>query len=167
MPKAPDNPFSLKVELIPEDHAIVVTLRRREGEEYKDVESETFSMSGVAPELHSNIEAYGLSKFLQDRASQVAVGPDKLAEMRDVFGRLSEGEWEKERVVGAPTVSAEIDALSRLKGISIPEAQRALRGYAKDVREKILSHSKVKELAAQIRASRESTPVASLDDLAA
>ena len=78
--------------------------------------------------------------------------------MREVFSQLASGQWKKERVVGAPTVSAEVEALAQLKGISIPDAQRALRAYAPEQREKIMANAKIK-------AAREKEAPETLDDL--
>jgi hypothetical protein len=55
-----------------------------------------------------------------------------------------------------------------MKGISIPDAQRALKKYAPEQREKIFANAKIKELAHSIREARAaSTTDVSLDDLAA
>ena len=161
------NPFSLSFDEDFDNMAVGVTVRKRDGEDFTDLETETFRLADVAEELHPNIMLYGLKQVISDRCSQVDTGPDKLAAMREVAAQLKAGQWKKDRVVGAPTVSAEVEALAQLKGISIPDAQRALKSYAPEQREKILSNAKIKELAAQIRASRETAPVTSLDDLAA
>ena len=161
------NPFSLSFDENIDGMSISVTVRKREGDDFTDLETAEFKLEDVAEELHPNITLYGLKQVVSDRCSQVETGPDKLAAMREVFSQLASGQWKKERVVGAPTVSAEVEALAQLKGISIPDAQRALRAYAPEQREKIMANTKIKELAAQIRASREVSEVTSLDDLAA
>jgi len=161
------NPFSLSFDENFDDMSISATVRKREGEDFTDLETASFSLANVAEELHPNITLYGLKQVISDRCSQVETGPDKLAAMREVYAQLCAGQWKKERVVGAPTVSAEVEALAQLKGISIPDAQRALKAYSPEQREKIMANAKIKELAAQIRAGRETATVTSLDDLAA
>jgi hypothetical protein len=162
-----DNVYGLKVDLLPDDEAIVVTVRKRDGEDFVEVESETFAVADVDGNLRANVLCYGLSKLLQDRVSDTDAGPDKLTAMREVMSRLTAGEWEKERAVGAPTVSAEVEAVAQLKGIGIPQAQKALRALAADVREKVINNPKVKELAAKIKAEREASESVDVADLAA
>lgn len=161
------NPYSLSFDENFDDMSVSVTVRKRQGEDFVDVETETFKWGDVPAELQPNIELYGLKQVISDRCSQVDTGPDKLAAMREVMAQFVAGTWKKERVVGAPTVSAEIEALAQLKGISIPDAQRALRNYAADQREKILANPKIAELAAQIKAARENATTVDLGDLAA
>lgn len=168
MAKDKTNPYSLSFdEDGVADGILAVTVRKRVGEDFEDLETATFKLDEVAEELLPNISLYGFKQVLSDRCSQVDTGPDKLAAMREVMSLLAAGQWKKERVVGAPTVSAEVEALAELKSISIPDAQRALRSYAPEQREKILSNPKIKEMAATIRAAREGAPTANLDDLAA
>lgn len=167
MAKEKSNPFSLSFSEDFDNMAISVTVRKRDGDDFVDLETENFKLEDVADELKNNIVLYGLKQVLSDRCSQVDTGPDKLSAMREVMSALASGQWKKERVVGAPTVSAEVEALATLKGITIPDAQRALRGYAPEQREKILANPRIKEMAAQIRAQRSEAPAISLDDLAA
>lgn len=162
------NPYGLKVDLLAEERKVQVLVRKRDGEDFADVQTEQFALDDVDESLQTLVGLYGLSKLLQDRSSEVKAGPDKLAAMGEVMAQLREGTWEKERVAGAPTVSPEIEALAELKGISIPDAQRAIRKYDKAQREKILSNPKIVERAKQIRTTREAaSPEVSLDDLAA
>ena len=80
---------------------------------------------------------------------------EKLAAMDAGVARLEEGEWEKEREGGARVVSAEIEALAELKGISVAAVQKALRDYTAEQRAKILSKPQVQKIAARIKAERE------------
>ena len=162
------NPYGLKVDLHPDDMLVTVILRKKDEKgEPQEVGSEAFSYEDVPDDLKPNVNLYGLSKFIQDRSSQVSAGPDKLAALQEVYAQLLAGNWEKERVVGAPTVSPEVEALAQLKGITIPQAQKALRNHTKEQREKILAHPKIKELADQLRSARQEEEVADLSDLAA
>jgi len=168
MAKDKTNPYSMSFdEDGVADGVLAVTVRKRVGDDFEDLETETFKLEDVAEELLPNISLYGLKQIISDRCSQVETGPDKLSAMREVMALLGAGQWKKERVVGAPTVSPEVEALAELKEISIPDAQRALKGYAPEQREKILGNPRIKEMAAKIREQRASAETVSLDDLAA
>jgi len=163
---ARNNPFGLKVDLDTENGQVNVLVRKREGEGFAEIETGTFDLSNVHEELQTNVALYGLSKLLQDRTSQVDAGPSKLDAMREVMALLEKGEWEKERTAGAPTVSAEVEALAELKGVSVAVAQKALRNYSADQRAKILANPSIVERAAKIKASREAEAGSvSMDDL--
>ena len=86
--------------------------------------------------------------------------------MKGVAEQLASGQWQKERKVGAPTVSAEVEALAQFKQITIPQAQAALRRYDKAARDQILAHADIQALAKTIREARDTEEVTSLDDLA-
>lgn len=156
------NPYGLKVDL--EDSQVVVTVREKDAKgNFTDLDSKAFDISGVHASILDKVSLYGLSKLLQDRSSDTKAGPDKLAAMDEVYSSLAEGNWERERKAGAPTVSAEVMALAELKGVPVADIQKSLRNYPKDVREKILSNPKVVERAAEIRERSEEV---SLDDMA-
>lgn len=159
------NPYALSVKLNAESMSVDVEVKERESDEV--IDSHSFPAGDVAEGLRGNVALYGLSKLLQDRSSDVKTGPDKLAAMKGVASQLAEGTWQKERKVGAPTVSAEVEALAQFKQITIPQAQAALRKYDKAAREQILGHAKIVELAAQIREARADEEVADLGDLVA
>ena len=161
------NPYGLKVDLSGEEGTVTVLVRRREGEGFVEVETDSFDIADVHESLQPNVALYGLSKLLQDRTSQVDAGTEKLPAMREVMALLAKGEWEKERTAGAPTVSAEVEALAEIKGVSVAVAQKALRNYTPEQREKILANPGVVERAIKIRETREAeTAQVSLDDMA-
>jgi len=157
------NPYALSVDLNADAMSVDVTVKERESDEI--IDTHNFAAGDVHESLRGLTALYGLSKLLQDRSSDVKTGPDKLAAMKGVAEQLASGQWQKERKVGAPTVSAEVEALAQFKGITIPQAQAALRKYDKAAREQILGHAKIKELATQIREAREDEEVADLSDL--
>ena len=157
-----DNPYRLKVELNTDKALVAVTVLKRDDDSV--VETAEFPAADVAATLRLQVGLYGLSKLLQDRTSEVPAGPGKVAAMRDLNGQLKLGVWEKERKIGAPVVSAEVEALAELKGISVAEAQGALRGYSKEVRVKILAHPTIVAKAAEVRAKRGTATGVSLDD---
>ena len=159
------NPYGLKVDLNAEDGQVAVTVRKREGEGFTTVEQESFSIEGIHDSLSPLVGLYGLSKLLQDRTSQIDAGPGKLDAMREVYALFEKGEWEKERVAGAPTVSAEVEALAEIKGISVAVAQKALREKTPEQRAKILAHPSVVAKAAEIKAARDGADAVDLDDL--
>lgn len=158
------NPYALSVDLNAEKMTIDVLVKERETDELIDEHS--FSAAGVHEDLRNMVGLYGLSKLLQDRSSDVKTGPEKLSAMKGVAEQLASGQWQKERKVGAPTVSAEVEALAQFKEISIPQAQAALRRYDKAAREQILGHADIVALAKTIREARETEEVADLSDLA-
>ena len=70
----------------------------------------------------------------------------------------------KERVVGAPIVSAEVEALAELMSISIVDAQRSLAAYSKEQRKVILSNEKVVAAGKLLREKRAKAGAAALLD---
>lgn len=163
MPITEKSAYRLAVELKPEDATVNVQVIERESGDV--VETETFKANELADNIKPTVALYGLSKLLQDRSSDTDSGPEKLDAMREVFSMFKSGQYEKERRAGAPVVSAEVEALAELKGISVAQAQAALRKYTKEQREKILGNDKIVAKAKEIRAGRENSDV-SLDDLA-
>lgn len=160
-----DNKFRLSVELDAEALAVAVSVIKRDDDSV--VESETFPAGDIHENVRSKVGLYGLSKLIQDRSSDTPAGPGKLASMREVFELLKAGTWERERKAGAPVVSAEVEALASLKGITVAEAQTALRKYTKEQREKILANETIVAKANEIRKGREANVAAvNLDDLA-
>lgn len=164
-----DNEYSMVYELDDARGVVKGTLRLKDPDsgEFEAVETVEFALSEVPDALKTKINLYGLSKFVQDRASDTEVGPDKIPAMTEVYNNLRNGQWEKARVVGSPTVSPEVEALAEIKGITIPDAQKALRAYSKEQRETILKNPKIVERAAAIRERRATAEAVSLDDLAA
>jgi len=159
--------YGLKVELNEETGSVDVTVREKVDGDFKDLDTQAFGIDGINEDIRPKVELYGLSKLLQDRSSAIPTGPDKLAAMNEVFAQLANGEWEKERTRGAPTVSAEVEALASLKGASVAAIQKALRNYTKEQKEKILGSKAVQDKAAEIKAAREEAADVNLDDLAA
>lgn len=153
----------LSIDLIPETMDVRVNVLDAND---VTVATDVFSFNDVHESQQDRVSLYGLSKLLADRTSGTGDKRKKLKEMQEVMDRLAEGEWSKERVVGAPIVSVFVEALAELKGITVPQAQKALSGYAKETREKILSNQKVVEIAERIRKERDEASAPSLDDLA-
>src|SRR3990172_10554734 len=101
------------------------------------------------------------------RTSQVKDAPvQKLKDMAAVLDRLGAGEWAAERAAGGlGVVSPEVEALAVLKGISIPDAQKALNAYTPEQRAKILGNPQIVAEAAKIKQGREAAKPETLDDL--
>lgn len=168
MPKKEENPFSMKYELDAAAGTVKAILRERnDADEFVEVASEVYKYDSLPEGITAMVKLYGLSKVLQDRCSEVEVGSEKIPALSEVFAQLSTGQWEKARVVGGTVVSAEVEALAQLKGISIPDAQKALSKYDKAQKEKILANAQVVALAKSIREARANKEATSLDDLAA
>lgn len=163
-----NNPYSLRVELNEEMNTVDVTVRLKdENENIEEVDSRSFAADSIHESLTKKTLLYGVSKLLQDRSSDVKAGVDKLDAMGEVHDQLGAGTWEKARVVGAPVVSAEVEALAEIKGISISDAQRALKRYDKEGRATILASDVIIAKAAEIREARKTVETTDLDDLLA
>lgn len=162
------NQYSMKIDINEESGEVEAKVREKdENGEWEVVDSQTFDPEGVHEKAQAFIRGYGLSKLMQDRSSSVATGPDKLSAMNEVFALLAEGKLQKERTRGAPTVSAEVEALAAIKNTTIPVIQKTLNRYDKETRDKILAHKSVQERAAEIRRAREGEQLeVDLEDLA-
>jgi hypothetical protein len=103
--------------------------------------------------------AYGLAKLGEDRTSSVDED-GKLRAREELIEFFKYEEWSKPRAAGAPTVSAEVEALAELrcKG-SVARAQQELRKYTKEERVQILASPEVVKLADQIKGRREEMEV--------
>lgn len=158
-----ENPFKTKVDLNVEDMSVDVSIIARADDSV--AASERFMAADIHDAIKSQVALYGYSKLLQDRASDVPIGPEKLEAMKAVATQLAAGQWAKERKIGAVVTSPEVEALAVLKSISVPAAQAALKSYPKEVRAQILANEAIVAKAAEIRAARSEAEVASLDDL--
>lgn len=127
--------------------------------------TQSFDFNDVHDSLQDQVSLYGLNKLLTDRTSDEKDKVAKLGSMVEVMRRLYEGEWAKERQVGAIVTSPEVEALAQIKEINVSTAQAALGAYDKETRAKILANPQVVELAAQIREARQQQEVPSLTDL--
>lgn len=158
------NPHRTRVELKSEDMTIKVSVIKRDDDSV--VEEAVFAASEIAANLRNDVALYGLSKLLQDRTSEVEVGPGKIAAMTALFEQFKKGVWSAERKAGSPVVSAEVEALAQIKGLTVAGAQAALKKYPADVKAAILANPQIVALAATIRAARVETESVDLSDLA-
>jgi len=155
-----NNPYSLKVDLNGDTNAVEVTVREKNDKgEFEAIDTGSFPISDVSDDIMAQVTLYGLSKLLQDRSSDTKAGPDKLAAMSEVAAQLAAGQWERERKAGAPTVSAEVEALAAIKGCSVADIQKSLRKFTKEQKEKILANPAVVAKADEIRTSRDTVEV--------
>jgi len=157
-----ENKFRTAVELDTEAMSVNVAIIDKATKE--TVSSEVFAAAEIHDSCKQKVALYGYSKLLQDRASDVEIGPQKLEAMRGVAAQLAAGQWAKERKIGAIVTSPEVEALAALKEISVPAAQAALKAYPKEIRAQILASEAVVAKAAEIREAREGMEVTSLDD---
>ena len=157
-----ENPFKTSVKLSVEEMSVDVSIIARADDSV--AASDRFMAADIHDSIKSQVALYGYSKLLQDRASDVPIGPEKLEAMKAVAAQLASGQWAKERKIGAVVTSPEVEALAALKQISVPAAQAALKAYPKEVRAQILGNDAIKQLAAQIEAARSEAEVTSLDD---
>jgi hypothetical protein len=157
--------YSFKFDLDVDTGAVIATLREKdEKDEFVSLDTKSFALSSIPSEVRAFTDLYGLSKLVQDRASQVPAGPAKLDEMQGVYDSLVAGNLERERKAGAPTVSAEVEALAAIKGCSVADIQKSIRKYTKEQKEKIFANPAVVAKAAELRKVRETTEI-DLDDM--
>lgn len=157
-----ENPYKTQVDLNVEDMTVDVRIVNKEDDTV--AAEEIYAAADIHDSIKQQVALYGLSKLLQDRASDVPIGPEKIEAMKAVLTQLAAGQWAKERKIGAVVTSPEVEALAQLKKISVPAAQAALKAYPKEVRAQILGNPAIKQLAAEIAAARGEAEVASLDD---
>jgi len=157
-----DNIHKTSVKLDTDTMSVIVSILLRADD--KVVATETFGAADIHDSLKQQVSLYGYSKLLQDRASDVPIGREKLDAMKAVAAQLASGQWAKERKVGAIIVSPAVEALASLKQISVPAAQAALKAYPKEVREQILGNEAIVAKAKEITEARALAEVASLDD---
>ena len=157
-----DKPYYSSVDLNADDMTVEVKIMERATKEV--AASETFPASEIHDSCKQKVALYGYSKLLQDRASDVPVGPDKIPAMQAIAAQLAAGQWAKERKIGAIVVSCEVEALAQLKQLTVPAAQAALKSYPKEVRQQILAHPDIIAAAKVIFDGRQEQEVASLDD---
>lgn len=105
------------------------------------------------------------TKLANFAASAKAENRDRIDMIREGWTQLLSGEWEAERTGGGPTVSAEVEALAKIKGKPVAAIQKALRDYDAETRKKILSNPRVAEEAKKIKAAREAAVSVELDDM--
>lgn len=105
-------------------------------------------------EMADRVFDYGLAKLGMDRASQVDMGVDKIARINQVWEDLCDGVWERESVRGAPVVAAWIEAIAEIKGASVADVQKSLKGMTDEQRDAIKANPKVAKLAEEIAARR-------------
>lgn len=132
-----------------------------------DDELARFNFGELPEELDAKFLELGRkTKLANFAASAKSEGRDRLAMIHEGWDQLMSGTWEKEREGGGPTVSAEVEALAKIKGKPVAAIQKALREYDKETRAKILANPKVAEEAKKIREAREAAEVVELDDMA-
>lgn len=159
--------YGIKIELDEELEAVIVNVREKVGEDFTIIDSGTFGLEGVNEALRVKVALYGLSKLLQDRSSSIPTGPDKLAAMNEVFAQFAEGTWEKERTRGVAMMSAEVEALAQMKGVSPAAIQLTLSKLTKEQKDKVYADPNVKAAADRIRAAREAAVEVDMSDLLA
>ena len=85
------------------------------------------------------VSLYGLSKFCMDRESAIAM-EHKLGAFQELLDdTLYQGIWDRPRKSSGPTVKIEIEALAKIKKMTVKQAQTLLRKYSKEQQEEILA----------------------------
>jgi hypothetical protein len=128
----------------------------------------SFDFDELPEELNDKFLEIGRkTKLANFAASAKSENRDRLDMIDEGWSQLLSGVWEKEREGGGPTVSAEVEALAKIKGKPVAAIQKALREYDKEARAKILANPKVVAMAAEIRKAREEAVTVDLDDMTA
>lgn len=108
---------------------------------------------------------YGLSKFCMDRESAIAM-EHKLGAFQELLeDTLFKGDWDRPRKSSGPTVRIEVEALARLKKMTVKQAQTLLRKYSKEDQESILASEKVTAQVAEMQADQTEASEDAFDDL--
>lgn len=146
-----------------------VTVVEYEGEGWSDedkkvLQEERFNVADVPAELTTNDEpkslaAYGLSKVLQERPSQIKGSAEKLAAMRESFEVLKGGKWREYKEGGGsrgPKLDAIfVQAVADEKKVKVPQAEAALRKMDKDTIKQIRNLPAIQARMEKLRASAE------------
>lgn len=109
----------------------------------KPLHSYTADLTSVAESLEDSVFCYGGSKLLMDRTSQLSASAspqERAAGMAAVLAHLANGEWTAERKSTGPTVSAEVQALAEIKGVSVAAIQATLRTLDADRKARVLAN---------------------------
>lgn len=141
-------------------------LDRRTGtkkEDWKIVRS--YDANEYPETIREKIFEYGHKQKIVDSASEGESPDDRLRLMDECHDNLMADKWASEREGGARVVSAEVEALARIKNASIAAIQKALASKTEDQRKKILASEKVKQMADTIRKEREEAEGLDFDDL--
>lgn len=121
-----------------------------------DVTLRSFDFSELPEELDGKFMELGRkTKLANFAASAKSEGRDRLDMIDEGWAQLTEGVWEKEREGGGPTVSVEVEALAKIKDVSVASIQKALRAYDAETRKAILAKVAKTATAAAIRKARE------------
>ena len=165
---AKESPFTISVALNIEAQTVdIKQYRKVKGDADNELIGErSYAVAELPQGAALKTLLYGASKKLQDSTSAESMVETRLQSMDEVWDRLKNDQWDKPREGGGPTVSAEVEALAALKGVSPAVIQATLRTLQPDVREKVLAHPSVKAKAAEIKAAREEASAVDLSDLA-
>ena len=115
--------------------------------------------------IQIRLQAYGLAKLLMDRASQVDMGPDKLASFRETSVQLMGGKWKGETTRGPVQVPIWIEAIARVKKATVAQIQASVKDYTDEQKDAIRANERVAAMMAEIEAERKGAEAVPLDDL--
>lgn len=127
-----------------------------------------FNRSDVSRENLPYLDCFALKTILSTRVSQ-ADPDDKMEQMRDVIALLKTPKWTKEREGGGiAIVSTFVQAVAKVKGCTIPQAQQSLKSFDKEAKDKMRKNAKVVKAMRDIEAAqtKEAEDLVDLDDLA-
>lgn len=168
------NPYRVKWDLDTENGTATAILTEKTTDENGDdvaqeVSRETYEIQTLIDAGVGNfIALYGLSKILQDRSSSKSAGPEKMEEMENVFGYLREGQTKAPRSGGggggtSSGVPLVVEAIARIKGVSVSEASRSWKQTDKATKEAIKENDKVAKAMEEIKEERKAAESSEVD----
>ena len=130
-------------------------------------DSVEYDTNELSEAIRLKAQAYGVSKIMAERTSELAPGPDKMEGIQEVWDALLGGDWERERKKGTgPTVRIEVEALAALRGVTVKQAQTLLKKYDKAQQENIFNNPQVQAKVKELEAEAADADDISFDDLA-
>lgn len=131
--------------------------------EEKSEDQLTIAWDDIHEDCRDFVSLYDLTKILMDRESGTEMA-EKLAAYQSCFDEtLAIGKLNRDRKSGGPTVRIEVEALAKLKDMTVKQAQTLLQKYDKDQREQILTNPAITAMVEEMKA--EEPAAGDLDDL--
>jgi hypothetical protein len=130
---------------------------------FSDGTTRSYALRELPEEIQQRLMIHGaLQKGGDSYASVKGNVSEGVASLDKVFENLSGGRWTAGREEGEakPRTTELAEAFSRIKGVSIEEAQAAVEAATEDQRKNLRKHDRVKAVIAQIRAEKAAAKLA-------
>ena len=149
----------LRPEVLVEDMAVNMIVK--DGDEV--LAEELFTWEALPADIQARIQLHGLSTLLQQRTSDIKQDPEATVDaMIEVYNRLVENEWAKERKIGTRVIPAIVEVLAELKNSDTGSIQKAYNKLSDEQKAEL--RKKYAEDIERVEARRRSTEV-DLEDL--